>query len=197
MDKRNIVLFLLVSVIFIIIIISLLLFNLNKNSGGSLSSQNVYNYDVVRTSINDINLDTIKANSSEIKISPNCIITFFKTYKGCGHTIKEKTFTDSDMVNLTLDDFKNLYSDWQINKFTSSDIELAKDFNGSCNEHFLVRSNDGYVCIYTIKDDNSIELKEKTDIAVKYLSLVDMNELENGVTLFGKDNLNSYIENFE
>ena len=78
MDKRNIVLFLLVSVIFIIIIISLLLFNLNKNSGGSLSSQNVYNYDVVRTSINDINLDTIKANSSEIKISPNCIITFFK-----------------------------------------------------------------------------------------------------------------------
>ena len=67
MDKRNIVLFLLVSVIFIIIIISLLLFNLNKNSGGSLSSQNVYNYDVVRTSINDINLDTIKANSSEIK----------------------------------------------------------------------------------------------------------------------------------
>ena len=89
MDKRNIVLFLLVSVIFIIIIISLLLFNLNKNSGGSLSSQNVYNYDVVRTSINDINLDTIKANSSEIKISPNCIITFFKTYKGCGHTIKE------------------------------------------------------------------------------------------------------------
>ena len=63
---------------------------------------------------------------------------------------------------------------------------MQKDFNGSCNEHFLVKSNDGYVCIYNIKDDNSIELKEKTDIAVKYLSLVDMNELENGVTLLVK-----------
>ena len=42
-----------------------------------------------------------------------------------------------------------------------------------------------------------MEVVEKTEIAVKYLSLEDINELENGVVLYGKENLNSYIENFE
>ena len=102
-----------------------------------------------------------------------------------------------DLVNLTKDELANVYSDWQINRFTSSEIELYKEFDGSCGEHYLVKSTNGYITIYLLKSDDSTELKETTDIAVKYLSLEDMNELENGVTLYGKDSLNAYIENFE
>ena len=51
--------------------------------------------------------------------------------------------------------------------------------------------------IYKINSDDSQNLLEKTDIAVKYLSPDDISELEAGVTLYGKEDLNAFIENFE
>ena len=143
------------------------------------------------------NISTISTNFNEIRVSPNASLTFYKYFNTCGHTTKERITATDNLVNLTKDELANVYSDWQINKFTSSEIELYKEFDASCGEHYLVKSTNGYITIYLLKSDNSTELKETTDIAVKYLSLEDMNELENGVTLYGKDSLNAYIENFE
>lgn len=143
------------------------------------------------------NISTVRTNYNEIRVSPNASLTFFKYYNGCGHIAKERMTATDDLVNLTKDELANVYSDWLINKFTSSEIELYKEFDGSCGEHYLVKSTNGYITIYLLKDDDSMELKETTNISVKYLSLEDINELENGVTLYGKDSLNAYIENFE
>ena len=143
------------------------------------------------------NISTISTNYNEIRVSPNASLTFYKYYTRYLRVTKERITATNNLVNLTKDELANVYSDWQINKFTSSEIELYKEFDGSCGEHYLVKSTNGYITIYLLKSDNSTELKETTDIAVKYLSLEDMNELENGVTLYGKDSLNAYIENFE
>ena len=95
-------------------------------------------------------------------------------------------------------EFSKLYSDWEIKNFSNTDVELYKDFSGNCGEHFVVKSSsDGFVEIYRIKDDGTYELHETTEIAIKYLSDDDRKDLENGVILYGKENLNSYIENFE
>lgn len=136
-------------------------------------------------------------NSQEIKISPNAIIVFSKFYSGCGHTVKSKEKVSINMVNMLESEFCNLYSDWKINKFTSDKIELSKNFDGNCDEHFLVKSNNEYIEIYSIHDDNSLELYKKTDIAVKYLTDDDIAELKEGITIYGKNNLNAYIESFE
>ena len=141
---------------------------------------------------------TVPTSYDEVKLSPNAILTFLKHYDGCGHTLKEKENISTEMANITKSEFLKLYSDWEIKDFTNTDVELYKNFSGNCGEHFVVKSNsDGFVEIYRIKDDGTYELHETTEIATKYLSNDDRKELENGVILYGKENLNSYIENFE
>lgn len=199
MSKKSFVIILIFSVFFIISLVGFLLFNLNRenNNNSEIADSKTIENSVSNPPENIVIPGTVFTSSNPVKISPNCSILFLKHYTKCGHTTRERTNVDSDMVNLSEEDFRNQYSDWQITKFTSSDIELEKNFPSSCGEHYLVKPENGYITIYSIKEDNSLEVVEKTEIAVKYLSLEDMNELENGVVLYGKENLNSYIENFE
>lgn len=195
MNKKTIIIMILAVIFIILVLLGILLYNLNKQTAFGNEQNNI---DIVKIAENIHFENTMKTNSEEIKISPNATITFFKHYKTCGHTIKSKEFASDDMVNISQDEFFSLYSDWKINKFTSKEIELYKEFEGSCGEHYLVKSVDGFISIFNIKGETSeTELLRTTDISVKYLANEDVNELENGIILYGKDNLNAYIENFE
>ena len=195
MSKRTSVIVMIGLIIIIAILLVILLFNLNSKT--SIGNDNIVTINTYDSPENLLVDGIVRTSSENITISPNASITFFKHYKLCNHTIKLKETVSNEMVNLTKDEFKNLYSDWDITKFANDEIELYKEFNENCGEHYLVKSLDGYVAIYNLNEDNSAELKEQTDIAVKYLALEDINELENGIILYGKDNLNAYIENFE
>ena len=177
MSKKSFVIILIFSVFFIISLVGFLLFNLNRenNNNSEIADSKTIENSVSNPPENIVIPGTVFTSSNPVKISPNCSILFLKHYTKCGHTTRERTNVDSDMVNLSEEDFRNQYSDWQITKFTSSDIELEKNFPGSCGEHYLVKPENGYITIYSIKEDNSLEVVEKTEIAVKYLSLEDMN----------------------
>ena len=192
MNKKSVVILMLILIAIIVFLFAMLMYNLKTVRRIGNNMQNVNNVH------NSQNVQVVQTNSEEIKISPNAIITFFKHYSNCGHVVSVKENAPKNIVNISKDAFSSLYSDWKINKFTSTEIELSKDFSGDCNEHFLVKSNpDGFIEIYNVQPDTSLVLHEKMDIAVKYLSNEDIAELENGVYLYGKENLNAYIENFE
>lgn len=192
MNKKSVVILMLILIAIIVFLFAMLMYNLKTVRRIGNNMQNVTNVH------NSQNVQVVQTNSEEIKISPNAIITFFKHYSNCRHVVRVKENAPKNIVNISKDAFSSLYSDWKINKFTSTEIELSKDFSGDCNEHFLVKSNpDGFIEIYNVKPDTSLVLHEKTDISVKYLSNEDIAELENGVYLYGKENLNAYIENFE
>lgn len=192
MNKKSVVILMLILIAIIVFLFAMLMYNLKTVRRIGNNMQNVNNVH------NSQNVQVVQTNSEEIKISPNAIITFLKHYSNCGHVVRVKENAPKNIVNISKDAFSSLYSDWKINKFTSTEIELSKDFSGDCNEHFLVKSNpDGFIEIYKVQPDTSLVLHEKTDISVKYLSNEDIAELENGVYLYGKENLNAYIENFE
>lgn len=192
MNKKSVVILMLILIAIIVFLFAMLMYNLKTVRRIGNNMQNVTNVH------NSQNVQVVQTNSEEIKISPNAIITFLKHYSNCGHVVRVKENAPKNIVNISKDAFSSLYSDWKINKFTSTEIELSKDFSGDCNEHFLVKSNpDGFIEIYKVQPDTSLVLHEKTDISVKYLSNEDIAELENGVYLYGKENLNAYIENFE
>lgn len=195
MRKRTSIIIMVVLITIILILLTILIYNLNRKV--VIGKQNTEVLNNVENPANLVFEEIIETSSEEQIISPNTTITFLKYYKKCGHTLSYRELVSEDMVNLSRDEFSKLYSDWQINKFTSTEIELYKEFKGSCGEHYLVKSVDGFVAIYYLNDDNSTTLKELTEIVVKYLALEDINELENGIILYGKESLNSYIENFE
>lgn len=139
----------------------------------------------------------VETNSNEVRISPNAFITFKQTYKGCGHTTSEFVEVPQDFVNLTEDELKEKYSDWTVEKFTDTDIILSKEVEGSCNEHYVVRDVDGTVVVFHKLDDGTEEEYMVTDIATEYLTDTDKIEMQKGIEVNGKQNLNQLIEDYE
>ena len=139
----------------------------------------------------------IETNSSEERISPNAFITFKQTYKECGHTTSEFMEIPQEFVNLTKEELNEKYSDWTVEKFTDTDIILNRKVEGSCNEHYIVRNLNGIVTVFHILDDRTEEKYMVTDIATEYLTDTDKVEMEKGIEVNGKQNLNQLIEDFE
>lgn len=139
----------------------------------------------------------IETNANEERISPNAFITFKQIYKKCGHTTSEFVEVPQEFVNLNEDELKQKYTDWNIEKFTDTDIILNKEVEGSCNEHYIVRDVDGTVTVFHILEDGTEEEYMITDIATEYLTDTDKIEMEKGIKINGKQNLNQLIEDFE
>lgn len=192
MNKKFIIALILIIIASIVTTFAIIIYNLKSVQNISSANETIENFQTTSP------YTTVPTSYDEVKLSPNAILTFLKHYDGCGHTLKEKENISAEMANITRNEFSKLYSDWKIKNFSNTDVELYKDFSGNCGEHFVVKSSsDGFVEIYRIKDDGTYELHETTEISIKYLSNDDRKELENGVILYGKENLNSYIENFE
>ena len=151
--------------------------------------------DTNKVEINTTN--TITANYNEERISPNAFITFKETYIECGHTTSEFVEVPQEFVNLSKEELQEKYGEWNIEKFTDTDIILSKEVEGSCNEHFLVKDVDGIVTVFKVLDDGTEEEYQVTDIATEYLTETDKIEMEKGIKVNGKQNLNQLIEDYE
>ena len=83
-------------------------------------------------------------------------------------------------------------------KFTSSEIVLYKEINDFCNEHYRLKDLDGNIAIYELdKDRDEIKLLEVTDIWTEYLTEIDLIELEKGIEVYTKQELNKVLQDFE
>lgn len=143
---------------------------------------------------NDI---TVKTNTIEEKISPNATLILKKKYRDCGHTIKEYKEIPEDLVNLTKEQLEGKHNDWNIEKFTSLEIILIREEEGICDEHFILKEKEGFIAIYKIEANNKEILEELTGISIEYLTESDKIELRKGIRVYGKEELNSILEDYE
>ena len=139
----------------------------------------------------------IETNSSEEKISPNCLITLKRYYNECQHTINEYIDVPQKLVNGTEDDLKKEYQNWEIQKCSSNEIILYREFDSNCGQHFILRNDNGKITIYKINENNEEEVYEKTEISVEYLTETDKVEIQNGIRVNGVEELNQLLEDFE
>ena len=144
---------------------------------------------------NDI--DEIKVSETETKVSPNAELVIKKYYKECGHTTEEKRNVANDMVNKTQDEIEKLYPDYKVESFFNNKIVLIKEEEGQCDEHYIVRDENSNIMIYKILSDGKEEIYQNTGISTEYLPETDKISLRDGIKVFGRENLNSIIEDFE
>lgn len=140
---------------------------------------------------------TIQTSTSKEKILPNATLTLEKEYTDCKHTVKDTAEMPVEMVNLTEEEVKELYKDWEIKKFSETEVYLYKSIGGLCGEHFLITTNDNEITVYKLDENYEKELYEKTGITVEYLPEKDIEKLEDGIYAYGLSELNSELENFE
>ena len=66
-----------------------------------------------------------------------------------------------------------------------------------CGEHFKLRVEEGKVVVYIVNNDGSENLYEKTNISSEYLTETDLINMQDGLEIYGKEELNQIIEDFE
>lgn len=141
--------------------------------------------------------EEVVTNSQEEKISPNCLLILKKYYDECNHTINEYVDVPQDLVNGTEEDLKKEYPYWQIEKYSSNEIILYKEFNSNCGQHFVLKEDEGKITVYKINENNEEEIYEKTEISVEYLSETDKGKISEGIKVNGIEELNQLLEDFE
>lgn len=148
---------------------------------------------------NDIenDIDEIKVSETETKVSPNAELIIKKYYKECGHTTEEKRNVANDMVNKTQEEIEKLYPDYKVESFFYNKIVLLKEEEGQCDEHYVVKDENSNIMIYKILSDGTEEIYQNTGISTEYLPETDKISLRDGIKVFGRENLNSIIEDFE
>ena len=76
-------------------------------------------------------------------------------------------------------------------------VTFYTEKTGICDEHYIVKENNGYVAIYTENSFGKETLKETTEIVTSYLPETDLVRLREGIKVIGKENLNAIIEDYE
>ena len=142
-------------------------------------------------------IDIITTSNVEVKTSPNCIFVFEIYYKECKHTIIERNEIPSHCVNQTEEELQKKYEDFQIKKFEAGEIIFSREKEGICDEHYLIKEHNGYIAIYTIDSFGKETLKETTEIVTTYLPQTDIKQLKEGIKVFGQENLNATLEDYE
>ncbi len=146
-----------------------------------------------------------EANSSEEKTSPNCSLTMKRYYNECGHSncsltmkryynecghsIEEYSNLNKELVNKTKDEIQEVYSAWNIDKFSNNEIIISRSFESQCGEHYVVRDKDGKVVIYLLSGDGTESELQETQISTEFLTETDKIELQNGIRANGKQEL--------
>ena len=143
------------------------------------------------------NQNTTAVSSTEEKVAANAILILKKYYTKCDHTINEYVELPQELVNLTKEQVQEKYADWQVIGFEKGKITLYKEFDDVCGEHFKLKIEDGKVVVYIVNNDGTETLYEKTNISSEYLTETDLINMQNGLEIYGKEELNQVIEDFE
>ena len=137
------------------------------------------------------------ASVTEEKISATAILILKKYYQKCEHTINEYVELPQEIVNMTKNELEKQYPEWKVIGFESGKVILYKEFDDVCGEHFTLKVENGKVVVYIYNSDGSESLYRTTDISSEYLTETDLLNMQDGLDIYGKEELNQIIEDFE
>ncbi len=141
--------------------------------------------------------NTTPVSLPQEKVAANAILILKKYYVKCEHTINEYVELPQELVNMTKEEVQAQYPEWEVIGFEPEKITLYKEFEDECGEHFKLKVENGKVIVYIINKDGTESLYEKTNISSEYLTETDLINMQDGLEIYGKEELNKIIEDFE
>lgn len=179
--------------------ISYILFNKEKTPNNAYEN-NTYISEVIEDECTDEYEEyqnATEVSATEEKLAANAILILKKYYEQCDHTINEYVELPQELVNLTEKEVQAEYADWEVIGFEKGKLTLYKEFKEACGEHFKLKIEDGKVVIYVVNEDGTESVYEKTNISSEYLTETDLLNMQEGLEIYGKEELNQTIEDFE
>lgn len=176
--------------------IGIYIYNL-KNTSNKNSVKAKELADELKKTLVEEEQNTVSTSSKNIKISHNSIVVKNTLYKICNHEIRQTEAIPVELVNKEEKDIQQYYKDWEIKKYSPTEVALYREKDEYCDKHYVLRENNGVIAIYKIDDNNKETLRENTQIQTKYLPEIDLIKLKSGIYAIGEEELNSILEDFE
>lgn len=147
---------------------------------------------------NSIELKTIEAVSEEEKVGPNTEFAIKEYYDECSHFKFEYADLPKELINLTRQEIDDYYNDqYEVEKFENNSLVISKEINGLCDNHFFMKLGNEHIEIYKLNTDGSFALYKETEISREYLPEEDIEDLEEGMYIYGEGKINATLEDFE
>lgn len=173
-------------------------------NNGSVSDTNIINTEKLaeieereRTTSELKENELVTTSVATIKMSPNANVIEKRYYKACDHLIREEKEIPIGLVNKEEETVRSYYSDWRVEKYTNNEIIIYREYEGICDEHYVVKDNNGVLGIYVENDENVQVWQKDTEIETQYLPEKDIEEFKIGVKVVGKTNLYNFLEDYE
>ncbi len=141
--------------------------------------------------------ETLETTSQEEKTTPNTLLVLKKYYTDCGHTISNTASMPEEMVNLTEEEIAQKYPNWEVEVFSEDEVVLAITLDSFCGEHYYLTEEDGYISVYIVDEAENKTLKATGKLSTEYLTETDKIALKNGIMVYGTEELNKILEDFE
>lgn len=138
-----------------------------------------------------------EAVSEEEKISPYAKMIIEKKFTKCGHTTYKVLDVPKELINLSEKELAEKYTGWDVKEFSADEFTLYRLIEANCEDHYVLKEEDGYIAVYNELTDDISNLVEKTEIMVESLREEDRNELLQGIKIYGQNELSSIMEDFE
>ena len=137
------------------------------------------------------------STAEEEKVTPNTLMIYKTYHTKCQHYINEYENADASDVNLTEEDLREKYREWNITSFNAEQVVLERETEDFCNEHYKLKIVDGKIVIYRLDEKDKEVDSETTEITTEYLTEEDILQLKEGITVYGKENLTAVLEDYE
>lgn len=173
--------------------------NETKKDEGESENKIIPIQDVVIRNVqeeNENNKNVIETVVEEVKLSPYAKMTIEKKFTRCGHSTIETIDIPTDLINMTEEEVQAKYENWEIKSFSTKAISLYREIVANCNDHFVLKDKDGFLAVYEDVTENDMNLKEITDIDITNLPSGDVENLKDGILVYGKEELSSLLEDF-
>ena len=159
-------------------------------------------YAALTDEINDINEEIIETNFEEEKIRYDTLILVENVYNKCNHKENKIIKVSEEIINMKEDEAKGYFENkgYSLLEFSPSEIKLLKEEDKMCMEHFVIKfgnDNDSFLSVYKKDDNNELRLYRETDIAKEFLTNIDNENFEEGIDVYGKENVEIVLEDYE
>lgn len=191
--KKSYIIIISIIILLLILGVAIIINNLIKNN--TLDNQTKVIKELANQNNNEV--EVVTTSTSKIKTSPNTKFIFKTYYKKCEHITSKTVNISEEFINKDEEEIRLSYKDWKIEKFNIDEVIFYKQEEGICDEHYIIKDNNGYIAIYFLDNNENEKLKEVTGIVTNYLPDIDKQNLKEGIKVIGEEQLNSCLEDYE
>lgn len=88
-------------------------------------------------------------------------------------------------------------SEWNDYEEYAKELEQASSMYQNKDTHYFVKSENNCIVVYYVDESENYILYKETGISINYLGEEDVNSLEKGIDVYGVQDLNKLLEDFE